>query len=99
MRHSLLIPLAFLGLAGCVATAYPPNAQGTATVVTPPPDGSNYGMPVVTSRYVAPAPTTTYVVSPQATTTTTYVTPAPAPTVHYVVPTETETSLPGSSSN
>jgi hypothetical protein len=94
MRFSLMIPLAFLGLAGCVATTYPPNAERTATYVTPPPDGYNYGSPAVTTTYVAPAPTTTYVVSPQATTTTTYVTPAPAPTVHYVVPTETSTSVP-----
>jgi hypothetical protein len=92
MRANLMITLALLGLAGCTATAYPPNAEHTTTLVTPPTPGSNYGNPVVTTTYVAPAPSATYVVSPGAT--TTYVTPAPVPTVHYVVPTETSTSVP-----
>ncbi len=51
MRFSFLIPLAFLGLAGCVTTVREPPAQ--ATVVTPAPQAT----------YVAPAaPSSTTVV-------------------------------------
>ncbi len=45
MRISFLIPLAFLGLAGCVTTVHEPPSQ--ATVVTP--------APAPTATYVAPA--------------------------------------------
>jgi hypothetical protein len=39
MRISFLIPLAFLGLAGCVTTVHEPPAQ-TSTVVTPAPQAT-----------------------------------------------------------
>lgn len=55
MRISFLLPLVFLGLAGCVDVhehGTPPPA--TATVVTP--------APVPTTTYVAPAPPTTTIV-------------------------------------
>jgi len=51
MRISLLLPLVFLGLAGCVDVHEHPNPQPTATVVTP--------APAPTATYVAPAPPTT----------------------------------------
>jgi hypothetical protein len=54
MRFSFLIPLTFLGLAGCVTTVHEPPAQ-SSTIVTP--------APAPTATYVAPAaPTTTTVV-------------------------------------
>jgi hypothetical protein len=55
MRISFLLPLAFLGLAGCVNVHEHPNPQPTATVVTP--------APAPQATYVAPAePGTTTVV-------------------------------------
>ena len=51
MRISFLIPLMFLGLAGCVTSVHEPPAQ--ATVVTPAPQAT----------YVAPAqPSSTTIV-------------------------------------
>jgi hypothetical protein len=63
MRMSLLLPLAFLGLTGCVVST-PAPAPVSTTYVTPAP----------TATYVAPAPTATYV-SPAAPTTTVIHTP------------------------
>jgi hypothetical protein len=56
MRISLLVPLAFLGLTGCIDVHEHPTP--TSTVVTP--------APAPTATYVAPAPptTTTVVRSP-----------------------------------
>lgn len=55
MRISFLLPLAFLGLAGCVNVHEHPNPQPTATVVQP--------APAPTTTYVTPAqPTTTTIV-------------------------------------
>jgi hypothetical protein len=51
MRISLLLPLAFLGLTGCVVST-PAPAPVSTTYVTPAP----------TATYVAPAPTTTTVI-------------------------------------
>jgi hypothetical protein len=56
MHHSLIIPIAFVGLAGCVSVQREPPAASTTTYVTPAPP---------TTAYVAPPspppPTTTYV--------------------------------------
>ena len=55
MRYSLLLPLIFLGLAGCVDVHEHPNPQPTATFVTP--------APAPTATYVAPAvPSSTTVI-------------------------------------
>jgi hypothetical protein len=54
--RSMLVPLCFLSLAGCVV-ATPAPAPSTTTYVTPAP----------TAAYVAPAPTTTYVTPPTTT--------------------------------
>jgi hypothetical protein len=56
MRISLLVPLAFLGLTGCIDVREHPTP--TSNVVTP--------APAPTATYVAPAPptTTTVVRSP-----------------------------------
>lgn len=58
MRMSFLLPLVFLGLAGCVDVHEHRTPPATATVVTP--------APAPTTTYVAPAPptTTTIVRSP-----------------------------------
>ncbi len=52
MRISYLLPLIFLGLAGCVDVHEHANPTPAATVVTPAP----------TATYVAPAPPTTTIV-------------------------------------
>ena len=52
MRISFLLPLVFLGLAGCVDVHEHSTPARTATVVTPAPSAT----------YVAPAPSTTTVV-------------------------------------
>jgi hypothetical protein len=53
MRIPFLLPLVFLGLAGCVDVHEHPTPTPAATVVTPAP----------TATYVAPAtPTTTTIV-------------------------------------
>ena len=49
MRYSLLLPLIFLGLAGCVVDRTTP-APATTTYVTPAP----------TTTYVSPGTTTVY---------------------------------------
>ena len=54
MRISLLLPLVFLGLAGCIDVHEHPNPAPAATVVTP--------APAPTATYVAPAPPTTTIV-------------------------------------
>lgn len=54
MRITFLMPLVFLGLAGCVDVHEHPAPRPTATVVTPAPQPQ--------SSYVAPAPSTTTVV-------------------------------------
>ena len=54
MRISFLLPLVFLGLAGCVDVHEHPNPAPAATVVTP--------APAPTATYVAPAPPTTTIV-------------------------------------
>jgi hypothetical protein len=57
MRKSFLLPLVFLGLAGCVDVHERPNPTPTATVVSP--------APAPTATYVTPAqPTTTIVRTP-----------------------------------
>jgi len=56
MRISFLLPLVFLGLAGCVDVHEHPNPTPAATVVTP--------VPAPTATYVAPVPTTTIVRTP-----------------------------------
>jgi hypothetical protein len=79
MRHALLLPLAFLGLSGCVA---------------PPPTTTTYVTPATTTTYTTPATSTTVMNAPAgyqpayyptpagyATPTTTYVTPPPTTTV------------------
>ena len=48
MRISFLLPLVFLGLAGCVDVHEHANPAPAATVVTP--------APAPTATYVAPAP-------------------------------------------
>ncbi len=83
MRYSMLLPVALLGLVGCVAVQVPAGSQVTATSISPAPAGSL--TPVVTTTYVAPPPTVTTVDSPQTGTTTTYVTPPPM-TTRYVMP-------------
>jgi hypothetical protein len=47
MRTTFLLPLVFLGLAGCVDVHEHPNPTPTATVVTP--------VPAPTATYVSPA--------------------------------------------
>ena len=55
MRISFLLPLVFLGLAGCIDVHEHPAPTPTSTIVTP--------APAPTATYVAPAaPTTTTVV-------------------------------------
>jgi hypothetical protein len=56
MLISLLLPLVFLGLAGCVDVHERASPAPAATVVTP--------VPAPTATYVAPAPTTTIVRTP-----------------------------------
>jgi hypothetical protein len=56
MRISYVLPLVFLGLAGCVDVHEHPNPTPAATVVTP--------VPAPTATYVAPAPSTTIVRTP-----------------------------------
>jgi hypothetical protein len=58
MRISFLLPLVFLGLAGCIDVHEHPTQTPTSTIVTP--------APAPTATYVAPAPptTTTVVRSP-----------------------------------
>ncbi len=56
MRISFLLPLVFLGLAGCVNVHERPNPTPAATVVTP--------APAPTTTYVTPAPTATVVQTP-----------------------------------
>jgi hypothetical protein len=48
MRISFLLPLVFLGLAGCVDVHERRNPQPAATVVTP--------APAPATTYIAPAP-------------------------------------------
>ena len=62
MRYSLLFPLAFLGLTGCVV-ATPAPAPVSTTYVTPAP----------TTTYVTPAPGPTYMTPVAPTTTTTVI--------------------------
>ena len=50
MRYSLLLPLIFLGLAGCVVDRTTPAPTATTTYVTPAP----------TATYVSPGTTTVY---------------------------------------
>jgi hypothetical protein len=89
MRYSLLLPVAFLGLAGCVPVQVPAGSQVTGAYVSPAPAGSV--SPVMTTtyatpaQYVAPPPTVTYVGPGGATTTTTYQTSVPT-TTQYVMP-------------
>jgi len=87
MRNSMLLPVALLGLAGCVPVQVPAGAQVTGMYVSSAPAGSlsptvstTYVTPV---PYVAPAPSVTYVTPSQ--TTTTYVTSVPT-TTQYVMP-------------
>ena len=54
MRISLLLPLIFLGLAGCIDVHEHPNPTPAATIVTP--------APAPTATYVSPAPPTTTIV-------------------------------------
>jgi hypothetical protein len=56
MRISLLLPLSFLALSGCIDVHEYPAPQPQATVVTPPPPP--------TTTYVTPAPPDTVVTSP-----------------------------------
>jgi hypothetical protein len=65
MRYSLLLSVAFLGLAGCVATQNP-GPQMTTTTYTP----------ATTTTYVTPVQNGAYM--PPNGTTTTYVGAAPA---------------------
>ena len=88
MRNSMLLPAAFLGLAGCVPVQVPAGSQVSSVYVSPAPAGSL--SPTVTTTYQTPV---TYVaptyVAP------TYVAPtyvAPAPSVTYVTPAQTTTS-------
>jgi hypothetical protein len=62
MRYSLLLPLAFLGLTGCVVDT-PAPAPASTTYVTPAP----------TTTYVAPAPGPMYMTPAAAPTTTTVI--------------------------
>ena len=62
MRYSLLFPLAFLGLTGCVVDRSAP-APASTTYVTPAP----------TTTYVAPAPGSTYLTPAAPPTTTTVI--------------------------
>jgi hypothetical protein len=98
MRNSMLLPAAFLGLAGCVPVQVPAGSQVTGMYVSPAPAGSlsptvttTYQTPVtyaaptyVAPTYVAPAPSVTYVTPAQ--TTTTYVASVPT-TTQWVMPT------------
>jgi len=54
MRISFLLPLVFLGLAGCVNVHERANPQPAATVVTP--------VPAPTATVVTPAPPTATVI-------------------------------------
>jgi hypothetical protein len=56
MRISFLLPLVFLGLAGCVNVHENPAPQPTSTVVTPAPPPQ--------ATYVTPGSTTTVVGTP-----------------------------------
>jgi hypothetical protein len=56
MRISFLLPLIFLGLAGCVDVHEHPTPRPAATVVTPPPPPP--------TTYVAPGPGSTVVRTP-----------------------------------
>ncbi len=60
MRLSLMLPVALLGLSGCVVDT-----------PTPAPVSTTYVAPAPTATYVAPAPSATYVtpVAPPSTTT------------------------------
>jgi hypothetical protein len=98
MRNSMLLPAAFLGLAGCVPVQVPAGSQVTGMYVSPAPAGSlsptvttTYQTPVTYAAptygaptYVAPAPSVTYVTPAQ--TTTTYVASVPT-TTEWVMPT------------
>ena len=90
MRNSMLLPAAFLGLAGCVPVQVPAGSQVTGMYVSPAPAGSlsptvttTYQTPVTYAAptYVAPSYVTPSYVTP------TYVTPAPS--VTYVAPATT----------
>jgi hypothetical protein len=60
MRASLFLPVALLGLAGCVVQT--PPTPTTTTYVAPAP-AATYVTPTPTATYVAPAaPTTTTVI-------------------------------------
>jgi hypothetical protein len=54
MRYSMLLPLTFLGLAGCVVST-PAPAPTSTTYVTPAPAATVVAQPAPT--YVTPAPT------------------------------------------
>jgi hypothetical protein len=56
MRISFLLPLIFLGLAGCVDVHEHPTPRPAATVVTP--------APAPPTTYVAPGPGSTVVRTP-----------------------------------
>jgi hypothetical protein len=65
MRYSLLLPLALLGLAGCVVQA--PPGPATTTYVTPVPTATIVTPPTttyVTPAYSAPSTTTTVIRTP-----------------------------------
>jgi hypothetical protein len=60
MRYSLLLPLAFLGLTGCVVTTpAPPPTSTTYVTPTPAPTATVIAQPAPT--YVAPPTSTTVI--------------------------------------
>jgi hypothetical protein len=67
MRHSLLLPLVFLAVSGCIAVESTPPHQTTTTYVTPPR----------TTTYVTPGPYGTTYVAPGTTSTNTTVVRSP----------------------
>lgn len=63
MRYSLLLPLAFLGLTGCVVTT-PSPAPTSTTYVTPTPAPTATVIAQPTPTYVSPPNTTTVIRTP-----------------------------------
>ena len=61
MRYSLVLPLVFLGLTGCVVST-PAPAPTSTTYVTPAPPATIIAQPAPT--YMAPPTTTTVIRTP-----------------------------------
>jgi hypothetical protein len=63
MRYAFLLPLAFLGLTGCVVTT-PAPAPTSTTYVTPTPAPTATVIAQPTPTYVSPPNTTTVIRTP-----------------------------------